>query len=211
MPSPVEVSNFQRIVTNLAAIAVSRVSGLLGSTQDAAVLQDAYPQTVDPFIAAAGQLSAEWYQSLDTESEYVVETGPQLPISVLEKNVRWAVTQADVFGALTGSAERQVFTATRNTVLYNAERERVRFARYASANACPWCRVLATREAVYYTQESAVAGHDNCHCIAVPVRGSDIYTPPEYVQQWLKDYQDARDEVGGNLNDIVNKLRRTAP
>ena len=211
MPSPVEVSNFQRIVTNLAAIAVSRVSGLLASTQDAALLQDAYPQTVDPFIAAAGQLSAEWYQSLDTESEYVVETGPQLPISVLEKNVRWAVTQADVFGALTGSAERQVFTATRNTVLYNAERERVRFARYASANACPWCRVLATREAVYYTQESAVAGHDNCHCIAVPVRGSDIYTPPEYVQQWLKDYQDARDEVGGNLNDIVNKLRRTAP
>jgi hypothetical protein len=211
MPSPVEVSNFQRIVTNLAAIAVSRVSGLLASTQDSAVLQDAYPQTVDPFIAAAGQLSAEWYQSLDTESEYVVETGPQLPISVLEKNVRWAVTQADVFGALTGSAERQVFTATRNTVLYNAERERVRFARYASANACPWCRVLATREAVYYTQESAVAGHDNCHCIAVPVRGSDIYTPPEYVQQWLKDYQDARDEVGGNLNDIVNKLRRTAP
>jgi hypothetical protein len=211
MPSPAEVSNFQRIVTNLAAIAVSRVSGLLASTQDAAVLQDAYPQTVDPFIAAAGQLSAEWYQSLDTESEYVVETGPQLPISVLEKNVRWAVTQADVFGALTGSAERQVFTATRNTVLYNAERERVRFARYASANACPWCRVLATREAVYYTQESAVAGHDNCHCIAVPVRGSDIYTPPEYVQQWLKDYQDARDEVGGNLNDIVNKLRRTAP
>jgi hypothetical protein len=211
MPSPVEVSNFQRIVTNLAAIAVSRVSGLLASTQDSAVLQDAYPQTVDPFIAAAGQLSAEWYQSLDTESEYVVETGPQLPVSVLEKNVRWAVTQADVFGALTGSAERQVFTATRNTVLYNAERERVRFARYASANACPWCRVLATREAVYYTQESAVAGHDNCHCIAVPVRGSDIYTPPEYVQQWLKDYQDARDEVGGNLNDIVNKLRRTAP
>jgi len=211
MPSPVEVSNFQRIVTNLAAIAVSRVSGLLASTQDAAVLQDAYPQTVDPFIAAAGQLSAEWYQSLDTESEYVVETGPQLPISVLEKNVRWAVTQADVFGALTGSAERQVFTATRNTVLYNAERERVRFARYASANACPWCRVLATREAVYYTQESAVAGHDNCHCIAVPVRGSDVYTPPEYVQQWLKDYQDAREEVGGNLNDIVNKLRRTAP
>jgi hypothetical protein len=211
MPSPVEVSNFQRIVTNLAAIAVSRVSGLLASTQDSAVLQDAYPQTVDPFIAAAGQLSAEWYQSLDTESEYVVETGPQLPVSVLQKNVRWAVTQADVFGALTGSAERQVFTATRNTVLYNAERERVRFARYASANACPWCRVLATREAVYYTQESAVAGHDNCHCIAVPVRGSDIYTPPEYVQQWLKDYQDARDEVGGNLNDIVNKLRRTAP
>jgi hypothetical protein len=211
MPSPAEVSNFQRIVTNLAAIAVSRVSGLLTSTQDSALLQEAYPQTIDPFIAAAGQLSAEWYGSLAPESDYAVEPGPTLPISVLQKNVRWAVTQADVFGALTGSAERQVFTATRNTVLYNAERERVRFARYASANACPWCRVLATREAVYYTQDSAVAGHDNCHCIAVPVRGSNSYTPPDYVQQWTKEYQDARDEVGGNLNDIVNHLRRTAP
>lgn len=211
MPSPAEVSNFQQLVTNLAAIAVNRVSGLLASTQESALLQEAYPQTVDPFIAAAGQLSAEWYQSLNPDSDYAVETGPTLPVSVLQKNVRWALTQTDVFGALTGSAERQVFTATRNTVLFNAERERVRFARYASANACPWCRVLATREAVYYTQESAVAGHDNCHCIAVPVRGSDVYTPPEYVQQWLKDYQDARAEVGGKLNDIVNHLRRTTP
>jgi len=28
------------------------------------------------------------------------------------------------------------------------------------------------------------------------------------VRQWRQDYNDARDEVGGNLDDIVNLLRR---
>jgi len=211
MPSPSEVANFQLIVANLASKAINRVSRLMNSTQKLAVLREAYPETIDPFISAAGQLSAEWYSSLAPESDYAVEPAPPLPVQVLQKNVGWALTQADVLGALTGSAERQVFTATRETVLYNAKREDVRFARHASANACPWCQVLATREAAYYTEDSAVAGHDNCHCIAVPVRGSDTYTPPEYVQQWTKDYQDARAEVGGKLNDIVNQMRRTAP
>lgn len=210
MPSPSEVANFQTLIANLAAVAINRVSGLLTATQDSATLQDAYPATVDPFIAAAGQLSAEWYASLAPGSDYVVEPAPPPPLKALQTNVRWALTQADVASALSGSAERHVFTATRDTVLHNAKREHVRFARYASANACPWCRVLATREAAYHTAEAAVRGHDNCHCIAVPVRGGDSYTPPDYVQQWQQDYQDARDAVGGQLNDIVNHMRRNS-
>ena len=98
---------------------------------------------------------------------------------------------------------------SRDTVAVNADRERVRFARYASANACPWCRVLATRGAVYRAADLAVKGHDNCHCIAVPERGNNKYVAPDYVAGWLEDYKAARGEVGGNLDDIVNYLRRT--
>jgi len=211
MPSPTEVANFQRLISSLAAAAIGQVVGLLDSTDDSTFLLDAYPQVVDPFIGGASALAAEWYAGLAPASAFPVEAAAAPPVSALRSNVGWALTQADVRGALTGSAERHVFTATRETVLQNASRENIRFARYASANACPWCRVLATRKPDYRTAENAVKGHDNCHCIAVPVRGGDTYIPPDYVSKWTDDYNAARDEVGGNLNDIVNVLRKASP
>ena len=209
MPSSTEVGNFQDLIAQLAAVAITRTTDLLRSTQDVAVVQEAYPVVVDPFIAASGQVSAEWYRSLDPEAEFPVEAAPPPARALLQTNVRWALTQLDPITALTGSAERQVFSMSRDTVAANADRERVRFARYASANACPWCRVLATRGAVYRAADLAVKGHDNCHCIAVPERGGNTYTPPDYVAGWLDDYNTARGEVGGNLDDIVNYMRRT--
>ncbi len=212
MPQASEVGNFQNLIANLAGLAVAKVGQLLAATQDdPKTLQDAYPPTVDPYIAAGATLSAEWYSSLAPDKPFVVEPAPPPPVDALKTNVRWALTQPDTVLALAGSAERHIFTATRDTVTQNAVREKVRFARYASANACPWCRVLATRGAAYHTAEGAVKGHDNCHCIAVPIRGGDTYSPPDYVKQWEQDYNAARSEVGGNLDDIVNYLRRTSP
>lgn len=211
MPSPTEVANFQTLISGLAAAAIAQVSGLFDGTQDEQFLEDAYPQIVDPFLLGASTLTAEWYSLLAPESTFPVEPSGPPPQSALRGNVRWALKQVDVRGALSGSAERQIFTASRDTVLYNASRENVRFARYASANACPWCRVLATRGAEYRTSETAVKGHDGCHCIAVPVRGGDTYTPPDYVSQWTDEYNAAREQVGGSLDDIVNHLRRTTP
>jgi len=211
MPSPSEVANFQTLIAGLSNAAIGQVVALLDSTDDSSFLLDAYPQVIDPFISGAATLAAEWYAGLAPESTFPVEAAAAPPVSALKSNVGWALSQLDVRGALTGSAERHIFTATRDTVLYNASREKVRFARYASANACPWCRVLATREAAYYTADGAVKGHDSCHCIAVPVRDGDTYTPPGYVAQWMDEYNAARDSVGGNLNDIVNHLRKTSP
>ena len=209
MPSSSEVSNFQDLISQLAGVAITRTTELMRSTQDVAFVQEAYPVVVDPLIAASGQVSAEWYRSLDPEAEFAVEAAPPPATAALQTNVRWALTQLDPIGALTGSAERQVFSMSRDTVAANADRESVRFARYASANACPWCRVLATRGAVYRAADLAVKGHDNCHCIAVPERGGNNYVAPDYVAGWLDDYKAARGEVGGNLDDIVNYMRRT--
>jgi hypothetical protein len=211
MPSPTEVANFQSLITGLASAAIGQISGLFDGTQDGQFIQDAYPEVIDPFIFGASTLTAEWYSGLAPASTFPVEVAAAPLRSALRANVRWALSQADVRGALSGSAERQIFTASRDTVLYNASRERVKFARYASANACPWCRVLATREAVYSSEESAVSGHDGCHCIAVPVRQGDTYTPPAYVEKWTDEYNAARDEVGGSLNDIVNQMRKASP
>lgn len=203
MPSSSEVAEFQQLMTGVADHASGEVSSLGDDF-------DAYPEMIDPYIAAAGQLTAEWYDSLNP-GVFPVETAPPPARAALLANAYWASTQPDTTQALSGAAQRQVFGASRDTVLHNAAREKVRFARYASATACPWCRVLATRGAVYHTDASAAAGHDNCHCIAVPVRSGNPYTPPDYVDTWTDDYEQARREVGGNLDDIVNYLRKASP
>jgi hypothetical protein len=215
VPSPTEVANFQRLLITLSAQSAIAVTNLWNQYQNASPetrwqeLQEAFPLVVDPFLSASAVLSTEWYRSLDPGSTFSVEPALAPPAAALSANATWALTQLNPLQNMVGSVDRQVFSTSRQTLVGNAEREGVRFARYASANACAWCRVLATREAVYKTAENAIKGHDNCHCMAVPVRGGDTYTPPAYVADWLEEYNTARGEVGGNLNDIVNKMRST--
>jgi hypothetical protein len=215
VPSPTEVANFQRLITTLSAQSAIAVTNLWNQYQNAdpetrwQELQEAFPLVVDPFLASAAVLSTEWYRSLDPESTFPAEPAPGPAFAALAANATWALTQFNPLENMLGSVDREVFSASRETLVSNAEREGVRFARYASANACAWCRVLATREPVYKSAANAVKGHDNCHCMAVPVRGGDTYTPPAYVADWLEEYNTARRQAGGNLDDIVNQMRKT--
>ena len=184
------------------------VTTMYRNAEDWQQIKQAYGPTIDPFVAASGTLTAQWYDELDSEAAFATEVAPAPAAEVFEASAGWAFSQADPLGALVRTSERQIFTASRDTVVHNARREGIKFARYASANACEWCQVLATRDAVYYSEESAIAGHDNCHCMAVPIRSGDEWNPPDYVQQWTDNYNAARDEVGGNINDIVNYMRR---
>lgn len=209
MPSPTEAANFQQLLLNLGAVAATVVTTMWNDTPDSEELKEQYPPTIDPFLAAAATLAAQWY-SLLSDAPFATEIPPLPQPEVLSASVGWSFTQSDPLQSVIGSTERHLFGTARTTVVANAEREGVKFARYASANACSWCRVLATREAVYSSAENAVKGHDNCHCLAVPVREGDIWTPPDYVQQWNDDYIAAREAVGGDLNAIVNHMRSNA-
>lgn len=299
MPSPAEVDNFQQLLATLSAKAVQSVTALWNQFSAAdpvtrwQALEAAYPAVVDPFMAASGTLSAEWYSSLDPQAPFAVETAPPVSREALAANVNWALTQTDVLAALTGSVERQVFSTSRDTIVSNVEREGIKYARHASANACSFCRLLATRGPVYSSEAAAVrvvgrgkdltlgerrmrasssglpfrprfpgqgaavdpgaislggnkrragkggkgrflAGgsgqtrgeqklgdkyHDNCHCIAVPVRAGDNYQPPDYVAEWQQDYfnaQDAAKSAGKTKGDfgaidvdaVLNEMRK---
>lgn len=208
MPSSVEASNFQDLLARLSRAAITAVAAMWTATnQGYTQVAEQYPGTVDPYAAAAATLSAQWYQQLMPQAAFAVQTAPLPGVDALRANVGWAFTQTSPLKALAGTTERHVFKTSRDTVIGNAKRENARWARYASAHACPWCRVLATREAVYRDAENAVKGHDGCHCLAVPIRGGDTWTPPDYVAQWEDDYIAARGKVGGDLNAIVNYLR----
>lgn len=54
--------------------------------------------------------------------------------------------------------------------------------------------------------------HDNCKCLAVPVRAGTTYTPPDYVKQWESDYQIAaglaRQNGDGSTTAILREWER---
>ena len=299
MPSPSEVDNFQGLLATLSGKAVEAVTALWNKLKDLdpdtrwQALQMAFPTVVDPFMAASGSLSAEWYSSLDPAAAFSVETAPPIANNVLYANTGWALAQPDVLAALTGTVERQIFNVSRDTIISNVEREGITYARHASANACSFCRLLATRGAVYSSELAAVrvvgrgkdltlgerrmrasaaglpfrprfpgqgaaadagaislggnkrragkggkgrfiAGgsgqvrgeqklgdkyHDNCHCIAVPVRAGDLYQPPDYAVQWEQDYFDAQDAAKAagktkgqfgaiDVDAVINEMRK---
>lgn len=123
--------------------------------------------------------------------------------------------QAVVLARLEGATQRYVTSAARDTITENADREGVRWVRHAKADACAFCRMLASRGPEYLTKESAdvVVGrrgrprgkrklgeqyHDFCQCEPVAVRAGDSYTPPDYAADWELQYFKAVAEVGNS-------------
>lgn len=244
MPSVASVRQIQGNLVDLTALTVRDLLALLRTAEgrDAQFIRDllveAYPEVVGQYANAAGVLTADWYESLPGDPAFRAAAATVAPAQ-LEGTARWAAGAIFSGGSLqeivAGSAKRHVFNASRETVLDNAGRERVTWARYASANACPFCRMLATRGSVYTSESAAtrVGGrgkdvstnftadgrrrrggqakgirargnqslgskyHDNCRCMAVPVRSGDTYEPPGYVQDWAAEYTQARAAADG--------------
>ncbi len=163
-------------------------------------ITEAFPELVLPHAATAADVAVAVYDATPTTTRgFVAVEGPLAPTERLQTSAAWALNARagqEALEALAAIAERAIFDGFRDTITANADREPgARWARHASANACGWCRMLATREAVYTSAHAAGDGnryHDHCHCMAVVVRPGQTYTPPPYVAQWDDDYKEAR-------------------
>lgn len=186
-------------------------------------LQAELPAVVDPYLSAAGDVTADWYESQAPELVFTAAPAPLPPESQLQTTARWAAgtvltkTAVTPLDLLSGSMQRALFDESRRTVLDNVESEPgAKWARYASANACPFCRMVATRGDVY-TSESAAGGygskyHDHCRCLAVAVRPGKSYDPPSYVEDWQAEYTRARQAADGNdAKSILSAWRKLQP
>lgn len=182
-------------------------------------ITDAYPDVLTPYLAASGDLTATWYEAQPAAigAKSFTALPAELPaVEQLAVNGRWALTQKAPASALQGAGKRQLFQQHRDTVLDNAGRERVSWAREARPGACGFCRMLATRvltegaggaPGLYGSKRSAgrnahqrnAKGHDFCRCIAVPLRGGEPYTVPGYVHDWLDDYEAVARDADGRL------------
>lgn len=222
----------QSVLTDLTALTGHQLRELFRQHSAAPkfpnILRETFPHIVQSHADAAAQVTAQWYDELLPHTgDFRAIPKVDLPPERIAKTVDWALyaptenkpaepvyqTESDtVLSRLSGSAHRMVFDASRDTVISNGEKQKVKFARYASANACAFCRLLATRGPVYNSEQSAttVVGkrgiasgtrqlgekyHDACRCVAVPIPAGDAYEPPDYVQKWQKEYEQARSDV----------------
>ena len=243
-------SELRSALVDLNTLMVSDLAALWRAVdgQDVEFLRDALqaevPGVVDPYLAAAGDITADWYEAQAPELAYVARPAALVDEGQLQATARWAagtvLTKSPVspLDLLAGSMQRALFNESRETIIQNSDTEPgARWARHASANACEFCRMVATRGAVYASESAAstVGGrgstgsrgggvrtrgnqaigskyHDHCHCIAVPVRPGQSYEPPPYVEEWEAEYTRAREAADGNdAKSILSAWRKLQP
>ncbi|KAA0021812.1 VG15 protein [Antrihabitans cavernicola] len=177
---------------------------------------DAYPDVASPYVDAAGDLAADWYDDAAPELEFKAKPAALPPVEQMRASAGWALSNESAFELLAGSAQRMLFNGSRQTVLGAVEQEAgATWARHASGTACSFCRMLATRSNVYVSKGAAEHGksgsryHDNCHCLAVMVRPGCSFEPAPYVSAWEADYKAARRLAGsGDVKEIMAAYRQ---
>lgn len=238
---------------NNGAIALlSRASDRLDEREALQFITEAFPEYISTYISAGADIGTTLYEDLPGGVDgFNGVTPPLPPVEQLAANGRFALLSNSAT-AVQGVVTRLVNGGVRDAQFANLAAEYgdpailenpaaslgTFWARHASANACGFCRMLATRGAVFRSKASAItvvgrsveltaadrrmvaAGqstkaelldrhgsavrptrgtqklggkfHDHCHCIAVPVRPGSSYQPAPYVEQWQKDYDQAR-------------------
>ena len=160
--------DLKSVLADLAALATQDVAAAWQRVRDLppGELQDylvaALPDLIDPFASAAGVLTAQWYEDQDPASRFTPKVADLPPRGALAVSTRWALGpvfgrgRGDALTMLGGVAQRAVFSTSRQTITENVQRESgAMYARHASRNACTFCKLLATRGAVYGSERSA--------------------------------------------------------
>lgn len=203
-------------------------------------LLEALPVLADKWGDAAATVAAELYEakrSMYLGTNYAASLADAPDAMRTERLARWAVgplyddvpDYALAVSQVVGGFQRLIADQGRATIVENVDRDTgaTGWARHASANACTFCRLLATRGAVYKSRDAAatVGGrssggvrtrtrgksplgaryHDACRCIAVPVFGGETYEEAPYVKAWRDSYLDVG--VTNSLSESLTNMR----
>jgi hypothetical protein len=208
----------RRLLSELNRVAASDLfqvwrSAGLADVDFAQFITDAFPEIASDYAEVAGNLAADWYEQAAPQLPYQAIVDSGVNTTALTKSAQWALgADGDMaLNRLSGTLQRTVFDGARSTTVANVRNEEgARWARYASANACEFCALMAIRGAVYGSEETAGAQyHDNCHCLAVEVRPGRNYEPAPHVKDWEDQYKTARrDAESGGMKAILAAWRQ---
>lgn len=175
----------------------------------------------------AATLAADWYDETRAASgaagRFRALTAPGVPSEAVEAKVRylaghlWTPDAAEMLGGLLVAADKYVKQPGRDTMANNAKREGVRWARVPTGKkTCSWCLVLASRDAVYSSKQSAGGDghkyHGDCDCVATRIAKASDYPAGYLPDDYYAMYQAARNEAGsGDIKDIAASFRRLHP
>jgi hypothetical protein len=152
---------------------------------------------VQRYGLASASLAADYYDSARAAAgisgRFTVMPADPPGLDQVEAEVGWATrvlwsAEPDTESArtmVTGAADRMVLDTGRATISDAVQSDRAArgWARVPEAGCCAFCAMLATRGAVYKTEQTAdFRAHDHDRCHIEPVFGQ--YEPTAQVREW---------------------------
>lgn len=230
MPSRSDVESLREANKSIAVLAQRELAAFYGTlnmnrpevarTALAAFVAD----LVERYGNVAATVAADWYDNLRAASgvpgRFEAQLAPVVSAERVEAKVRYAAgglfgQNLDTLGLLNVAASKYVLEPGRLTVAQSTARDpgRPKWARVPTGGStCAFCRLLASRGAVYWTERSAGGDmhrfHGDCDCVATPVwPGDDL---PYDSEALYAEYASARDETGqaSQIKPILAAMRQ---
>lgn len=185
------LAEFAAIGGETLAILMANDSGMTDQ-EFRAYLFDVWPEMAAQYYDAAGELAASWYDEAAPNAPYVAVIAPPVKPERVASNIGWALSTPNPLPNLNGSFERLVFDGARATTMLNVQSEQgAKYARHASANACAFCKLLATRSDVYSSEAAATR---------VQGRGRDVSVNATK-QKWQRKAKGVKARGTRNIGD----------
>ncbi|WP_303249715.1 hypothetical protein [uncultured Slackia sp.] len=220
-------------VRGLVADAKEKVSRLLESiewrpdniAECREALLDALFSTMPAYIDAAAQAGADFYDAVRVRE--VGEAAGALAIGGFDPEAFEGAVRAFVQDMVDGKpvelfngkvvdrVDRDIRRSANMSVSENARRDQLKpkYARVPSGGeTCEFCIMLASRGAVYGTEEAASHAHPGCDCRVVPSfgDGSEIegYDPDEYYELWKSGVLKKEESIRKSFNREWAKFQK---
>lgn len=166
----------------------------------------------DSAVGLASDFFEEWALNMGVTPKLVASVENPERDAV---RMRWASAQPAAMANLAGVLDELVKDRARDTMQDSAQESGLRFARVPTgAKTCAFCRMLASRGAVYLSRQSAsthsgAAYHGHCSCVPVPVRGPQDYPSGYDPDEYLDEYLAARRAAGSSdASKVLAEMRK---
>ena len=189
---------------------------------------------IDQYSRVSASLAADFYdaqrEAAGAVGPFTVPVADPPPDEQSESSLRWAakdVWERDPEDPATTDAQREpvevrlvqaekkaeavaqklVTDTGRGTVREAVRQDRLAtaWARSAALGACAFCKLLATRGAVYKQDTVDFRAHDGCHCGVVPVFKGQRFELSDHAREWERLY---REHAAPHSGEQLNRFRR---
>lgn len=189
---------------------------------------------VDQYGAASSALAADYYDAervaAQVTGRFTVPLLDPPPDEQVDNSLRWATkdiwerdpddpattpAQLEPLEVRLDQAEKKAKAVTQKLVTdqgrgtvraaVRSDRQATAWARAAALGACAFCKLLATRGAVYKQDTADFRAHDGCHCGVVPVFKGQRFELSDHAREWERLY---REYAAPHSGEQLNRFRQ---
>lgn len=191
-------------------------------------LEDLLPPLVDGYGEIAATVTADWYDDLrdaaGVSGAFSAVLAAPVAAEAVRANARWAIGplfSADpdpeaAFGLLAGEVDRLTLQSGRQTVSASVKNDPAgpRWARVPQGRTCAFCLTLASRGAVYRSEETAGglhpdSYHADCDCVPTPVWPDQPYPEGYDPDALYEQYREAVETAPArDAKTVLSTLRQ---